>query len=91
MFCPNCGTEVKAEAVYCPHCGKKLAVFDTEVSAGKMCGQQKNRKKHFCRRKRWETSRIREPASALGCRRGGSRRSDRTGGAYPLSSNHSYG
>lgn len=41
MFCPNCGTEVKAEAVYCPHCGKKLAVFDTTVSAGKMCGQQK--------------------------------------------------
>lgn len=44
MFCPNCGTEVKAEAVYCPHCGKKLAVFDTEVSAGKMCGQQKTGK-----------------------------------------------
>ena len=44
MFCPNCGTEVKAEAVYCPHCGKKLAVFDTTVSAGKMCGQQKSGK-----------------------------------------------
>lgn len=35
---------MKAEAVYCPHCGKKLAVFDTEVSAGKMCGQPKSRK-----------------------------------------------
>lgn len=44
MFCPNCGTEVKAEAVYCPHCGKKLAVFDTTVSAGKVCGQPKSRK-----------------------------------------------
>ena len=44
MFCPNCGTEVKAEAVYCPHCGKKLAVFDTTVSAGKVCGQQKSGK-----------------------------------------------
>ena len=44
MFCPNCGTEVKAEAVYCPQCGKKLAVFDTTVSAGKVCGQQKSGK-----------------------------------------------
>lgn len=44
MFCPNCGTEVKAEAVYCPQCGKKLAVFDTTVSAGKACGQPKPRK-----------------------------------------------
>lgn len=35
MFCPNCGNQIKENAAFCTHCGRKIVIEDLPAQQAK--------------------------------------------------------